>query len=133
MPNTLLHTNITLYTYILVEQKKKIATSRQSMKSSQSMPDLHKTLDIESKDLELSLLYDEYLQSWLVHFMIKKKTEEKMHSLVAQLATVTQESDQDMEKLTKIKTREQDIKNLSLAQTKADIQLAAITKCTSKI
>jgi len=53
--------------------------------------------------------------------------------MVTQLATVAQEIDQDIQKLIKIKTRERDIINLSLAQKEADAQLIAVTRCTSKI
>ncbi|XP_032683289.1 uncharacterized protein LOC116849831 [Odontomachus brunneus] len=110
-------------------QKKGIATSRQSIMPSQSLLDIQKGTDTESKNLELSLLYDEYLQSMLVNLIIKKKIEEKKHCMITQLATITQEIDQDMKKLIKIKTREQDIKNLTLAQAETDMQVAALTKC----
>lgn len=100
---------------------------------SQSLLDIQKSTDTENKNLEFSLLYDEYLQSMLVNLIIKKKIEEKKHCMVIQLATITQEIDQDMKKLIKIKTREQNIKNLSLAQAKTDMQVAALTKCISKI
>ncbi|EFN86186.1 uncharacterized protein LOC105181677 isoform X1 [Harpegnathos saltator] len=111
-------------------QKKGIATSRQSIMPSQSLLDIQKSIDVENKDLELSLLYDEYLRSLLINIIVQKKTEEKKNCMITQLATVTQEHDQDMKKLIKIKTREQDIKNLSSAQAETDAQLAAITKCT---
>ncbi|XP_014470694.1 PREDICTED: uncharacterized protein LOC106742352 [Dinoponera quadriceps] len=110
--------------------KKGITASRQSIMPSQSLLDIQKSTDTESKDLELSLLYDEYLRSMLTNLIIEKKTEEKKHYMITQLATITQEIDQDMKKLIKIKTREQDIKNLSLEQTETDVQLAAIIKCT---
>lgn len=119
--------------FFVEQQKKGIATSKQSIMPSQSFLDLQKATDTENKDLELSLLYDEYLRSILMNLIIKKKTEKKKHCIVTQLATITQEIDQDMKKLIKIKAREQEIKNLSLAQAETDVQLAAITKCTSKI
>lgn len=120
--------NITLLIEI---PRKKIAVSKQSIIPSQL--DAHKKTDNECKELELELLYDEYLQTIMMDLIMKKKTEEKKRLIVTQLVTVEQEIDRDMQKLIKIKTRERDIINLSLAQKEADTQLIAVTKCTSKI
>lgn len=113
--------------------KKKIAASnRQSIMPSQLPLDVQKKVDTESKELELGFLYDEYLQTIMMDLVIKKKIEEKKHLTIAQLATIAREIDQDTTKLIKIKTREHDVVNLSLAQKEIDMQLAAVTKYTSK-
>lgn len=117
--------------------KKKIAAN-----SRQSIMPLHlsKNVDTEYKQKktdteckEVGLLYDEYLQAMMMNLIVKKKGEEKKHLMVTQLATIAQEIDQDAKKLMKIKSRERDIINLSLAQKEIDMQLAAVTECTSKI
>lgn len=113
--------------------KKKITVGKQSIMPSQLSLDAQKKIDTECKELELGLLYDEYLQTIMMDLILKRKTEEKKRLNVIQLATVAQEIDQDMRKLIKIKTRECDIINLSLAQQEADAQLIAVTKCTSKV
>lgn len=94
-------------------------TSRQSA-------DIQKKADIEAKEIELGLLYDEYLQTIMMDLIVKKKTEEKKNLMVTQLATLTQEIDQDMKKLIQVKQREHDIIHLSLAQKEVDAQLTAI-------
>lgn len=121
--------NVTL---LIEVPRKKVSVSKQSIIPSQLL-DAQKRTDIECKDLELGLLYDEYLQTIMMDLVMKKKTEEKKRLIVTQLVTVEQEIDRDMQKLIKIKTRERDIINLSLAQKEADAQLIAVTKCTSKI
>ncbi|KAL6261367.1 hypothetical protein P5V15_006465 [Pogonomyrmex californicus] len=108
--------------------RKKIPVSRQSIMPLQL--NSQKKIDTECKELELGLLYDEYLQTVMMDLIMKKKTEEKKCLMIRQLATVAQEIDQDTRKLIKIKTRERDIMNLSLAQKETDAQLIAITKCT---
>lgn len=94
---------------------------------------LSKNVDTECKEVEFGLLYDEYLQATLMDLIIKKKTEEKKHLMVTQLATIAQEIDQDTKRLMKLKIRECDIINLCLAQKEVDAQLAAVKECTSKI
>lgn len=118
---------------MLEASKKKVAVGKQSIVPSQLSLDAQKKTDTESKELELGLLYDEYLQTIMMNLIMKKKTEEKKCLMVTQLATVAQEIDQDTQKLIKIKTRERDIMNLSLAQKEADAQLIAVTKCTGKV
>lgn len=93
---------------------------------------LSKNIDTESKDVEFELLYNEYLQAMMMDLIIKKKTQEKKHSIVMQLATIAQEIDQDTKKLIKLKIRERDIINLSLTQEEVDAQLAVVAKCISK-
>ncbi|XP_070148714.1 uncharacterized protein [Polyergus mexicanus] len=116
--------------------KKKITVnSRQSIMPPHLSKNLdteykQKKADTECKEVELGLLYDEYLQTMMMDLIIKKKTEEKKHLMITQLATIAQEIDQDTKKLMKIKSRERDIINLSLAQKEVDAQLAAVTECT---
>ncbi|XP_012542871.1 uncharacterized protein LOC105840463 isoform X2 [Monomorium pharaonis] len=112
--------------------KRKIIVGKQSIVPSQLSMDTFKKMDVESKEIELGLLYDEYLQTIMLDLIMKKKTEEKRQLLVTQLATVAQEIDQDTKKLIKIKTRERDIINLSLAQKEVDAQLIIITKCINE-
>ncbi|XP_011873542.1 PREDICTED: uncharacterized protein LOC105565170 [Vollenhovia emeryi] len=111
--------------------RKKIAVGKQSITPSQLTMDTQKKTEAECKDLELGLLYDEYLQAIMTDLIMKKKTEEKKRLLVTQLATVAQEIDRDTQKLVKVKTRERDMINLSLAQKEADAQLIAVTQCTN--
>lgn len=118
---------------LLTEVRKSMAINKQSIAPSQLSLDIQKKIDTESRELELGLLYDAYLQSMAINLIMKKKAEEKKHLMVTQLATVAQEIDRDTEKLIKIKTREREIINLSLAQKMADAQLIAVTKCISKI
>lgn len=113
--------------------KKKIAGGKQSIVPTaynQSQLSLDAQRKIDSEELELGLFYDEYLQSIMMDLIIKKKVEEKKRLMVIQLATVAQEIDQDTQKLMKIKARERDIINLSLAQKEADAQLIEVSKCT---
>jgi len=116
---------------LFIEVPKKKIVGKQSIVPSQLSLDSQKKVD--SEELELGLLYDEYLQTVMMDLIMKKKIEEKRRLMVTQLATVAQEIDQDIQKLIKIKTRERDIINLSLAQKEADAQLIAVTRCTSKI
>lgn len=94
--------------------------------------DAQRKTDIESKEIELKLLYDEYLQNNMMHLMMQKKNKEEEQFVIAQLATIAQELDQDTQKLMKIKQRERDIINLHSAQEEIDVQMAAVTKYTSK-
>ncbi|XP_077257049.1 uncharacterized protein LOC143894557 isoform X2 [Temnothorax americanus] len=89
-----------------------------------------KKADTDAKDVELGLLYDEYLQTITMDLIMKKKTEEKKRLMVEHVATVAKEIDRDTQKLMKIKARERDIITLSLAQKEADAQLIAVTRCT---
>lgn len=89
--------------------------------------------DVERKEIEFELLYDEYLQAMAMDFTIRKKIERKRKLMVTQMAVIAQEIEQDMEKLIKIKERERDIISLSLAQREIDAQVTAVKKYTSKI
>ncbi|XP_018315355.1 uncharacterized protein [Mycetomoellerius zeteki] len=110
--------------------RKKIAIDKQPIVPSQIMLDTQKKMD--SEELELGLLYDEYLQTLMMDLVMKKKILEKKRLMVMQIAALAQEIDQDTQKLIKIKTRERDIINLSLAQKEADVQLIAVTKYTDE-
>lgn len=109
---------------------KKIAANRQSIIPAQVSLDAQRKTDIESKEIELKLLYDEYLQNNMMHLMMQKKNKEEEQFVIAQLATIAQELDQDTQKLMKIKQRERDIINLHSAQEEIDVQMAAVTKYT---
>jgi len=98
-----------------------------------SQLDVQKKADIEAKELELGLLYDEYLQTKMMDLIMKKKAKERKQLMIAQLATIAQELDQDTQKLIKIKKRECDIINLNIAQQEIDAQMIAVIKCTGKI
>lgn len=119
--------------FIEIEKKKNTVGKQSIIPSQLSLDTTQRKIDTESKEIELGLLYDAYLQTIMLDLIMKKKTEEKKCLLITQLATVAQEIDQDTKKLIKIKTRERDIINLSLAQKETDAQVTAITKCTSKI
>lgn len=122
---------LNIVTLLTEVPRKKIAVGKQSIISSQL--DIQKKTDTECKELELGLLYDEYLQTIMMDLIMKKKIEEKKRLIITQLVTVEQEIDRDIQKLIKIKTRERDIINLSLAQKEADAQLITVTKYTGKI
>ncbi|XP_017787769.1 PREDICTED: uncharacterized protein LOC108570420 [Habropoda laboriosa] len=49
-------------------------------------------LDSDSDDIELKLLYDEYLQNIMTEIILKKKAEEKEKLCISQLATIAKES-----------------------------------------
>ncbi|KYN04008.1 hypothetical protein ALC62_04772, partial [Cyphomyrmex costatus] len=108
--------------------KKKIAVDKQPIMPSQIVLDAQKKLD--SEELELGLRYNEYLQIMMMDHILKKKIQEKSRIMVMLIAAIGQEIAQDTQKLIKIKTRERDIINLSLAQKEADDQLIAVTKYT---
>lgn len=110
--------------------RKKIVVDKQPIMPSQIILDAQKKTD--SEELELGLLYDEYLQTMMMDLIMKKKILEKKRLMIMQMAAMAQEIDQDTQKLIKIKTRERDIINLSLAQKEADVQLIAMTKYTDE-
>ncbi|XP_018393999.1 PREDICTED: uncharacterized protein LOC108772857 isoform X2 [Cyphomyrmex costatus] len=111
--------------------KKKIAVDKQPIMPSQIVLDAQKKLD--SEELELGLRYNEYLQIMMMDHILKKKIQEKSRIMVMLIAAIGQEIAQDTQKLIKIKTRERDIINLSLAQKEADDQLIAVTKYTEPL
>ena len=89
-------------------------------------------VDSDCSDMELKLLYDQYLQNTLTEIILKKKTEEKEMLFLSQLATITKEYDHNEEKLFKLKTRERDVINLSKIQNEIDSQINDANNCTSK-
>lgn len=98
----------------------------------QSMADGTKIMDSECNDVELKLLYDQYLQRIMTEIILKKKTEEKEKLFLSQLATIAKEYDHNEEKLFKLKTRERDIINLTKIQNDIDSQILDVNNCTSK-
>lgn len=110
--------------------KKKITLDRTSISSMQSMADGTKIMDSECNDVELKLLYDQYLQKIMTEIILKKKTEEKEKLFLSQLATIAKEYDHNEEKLFKLKTRERDIINLTEIQNEIDSQILDVNNCT---
>ncbi|KAG7211458.1 hypothetical protein KM043_010740 [Ampulex compressa] len=108
--------------------KRRIAAGRPSILPSQISVEGQKKAENDFNDMELKLLYDEYLQSIMAEIVIQKKTQEKKNLILTQLATIAMESDQDEEKLFKLKTRERDIINLIKVQNKLDEQLVEVTE-----
>ncbi|XP_076248483.1 uncharacterized protein LOC143188227 [Calliopsis andreniformis] len=86
--------------------------------------------DNESKDTELKLLYDEYLQKIMTEIILKKKLEEKEKLFLSRLATVAKECDSNLEKLFKLETRERDIIYLTKIQNDIDAQIIEVNKVT---
>ncbi|KOC67457.1 hypothetical protein WH47_11636, partial [Habropoda laboriosa] len=87
-------------------------------------------IDSDSDDIELKLLYDEYLQNILTEIILKKKAEEKEKLYLSQLATIAKECEQNEEKLFKLKIRERDIINLTRIQNEVDSQIIDVHNCT---
>ncbi|CAK9803572.1 hypothetical protein ANTPLA_LOCUS3695 [Anthophora plagiata] len=88
------------------------------------------TVDSELDDIELKLLYDEYLQNIMTEIILKKKAEEKEKLYLSQLATIAKECEQNEEKLFKLKIRERDIINLTKIQNEIDSQIIDVHNCT---
>ncbi|KOX71876.1 hypothetical protein WN51_03021 [Melipona quadrifasciata] len=87
---------------------------------------------LNCSDMELKLLYDQYLQNIMTEIILKKKTEEKEMLFLSQLATISKEYDHNEEKLFKLKTRERDIINLSKIQNEIDSQINDANNCTKE-
>ena len=105
---------------------------RTSVFPTQSLMDGTRMVDSDCSDMELKLLYDQYLQNTMTEIILKKKTEEKEMLFLSQLATISKEYDHNEEKLFKLKTRERDIINLSKIQNEIDSQINDTNNCTSK-
>lgn len=104
--------------------KKKTALDRTTIFPTQSLMDATgRMMDSDCSDMELKLLYDQYLQNIMTEIILKKKTEEKEMLFLSQLATISKEYDHNEEKLFKLKTRERDIINLSKIQNEIDSQI----------
>ncbi|CAD1471895.1 unnamed protein product, partial [Heterotrigona itama] len=112
--------------------KKRAALDRTSIFPTQSLMDGTRMMDSDCSDMELKLLYDQYLQNTLTEIILKKKTEEKEMLFLSQLATISKEYDHNEEKLFKLKTRERDVINLSKIQNEIDSQINDANNCTSE-
>ncbi|KAK9310391.1 hypothetical protein QLX08_000367 [Tetragonisca angustula] len=112
--------------------KKKFALDRTSVFPTQSLMDGTRMVDSDCSDMELKLLYDQYLQNTMTEIILKKKTEEKEMLFLSQLATISKEYDHNEEKLFKLKTRERDIINLSKIQNEIDSQINDTNNCTKE-
>ncbi|XP_076669086.1 uncharacterized protein LOC143369255 [Andrena cerasifolii] len=86
--------------------------------------------DADCSDIELMLLYDEYLQNIMTDIILKKKVEDMEKLYVSQLAAMAKERERNEEKLFKLKTRERDIINLTKAQNEIDAQIMDANKYT---
>ncbi|XP_012137864.2 uncharacterized protein LOC105662135 [Megachile rotundata] len=109
--------------------KRKLAMDRSSIAPAPSILEASKLSDTESSDVELKLLYDEYLQKIMMEIILKKKAEEREQLFLSQLATIAKEYDHNEEKLFKLKTRERDIINLTKIQNNIDAQITDINNC----
>ncbi|KZC05171.1 hypothetical protein WN55_08778, partial [Dufourea novaeangliae] len=99
------------------------ATDRLSMVSQQTIEE-----STDNEDVELKLLYNEYLQNLMTEIILKKKKQEMEKLIVSQLATMAKEIDHNKEKLFELKTRERDIIHSTKLQNEIDSQIADI-KC----
>lgn len=86
----------------------------------------------DSNDIELKLLYDQYLQSLMTEIILKKKAEEEGKLFLSQLTAISKERDCNEDKLFKLKTRERDIINLTKMQNDIDFQVKDVTRFTGK-
>ncbi|XP_076759038.1 uncharacterized protein LOC143428203 [Xylocopa sonorina] len=88
--------------------------------------------DVDSNDIELKLLYDQYLQKIMTQLILKKKQKETEKLFLSQLATIDKEYDRNKEKLFKLKARELDIINLTKIQNDIDSQLSDVKADTKR-
>lgn len=109
-------------------RKKKYPLSRQSRLPSQLALDSMKEAEARSKDEELFLLYNEYLQAIMLEHLTKKKSEEMKNTIIKQLTTIAKQCAQDEEKLQKLKMRNRDIINLSIVQEELDSHINEINE-----
>ena len=86
--------------------------------------------DADCNDIELMLLYDEYLQNIMTEIILKKKAEDMEKLYVSQLAAMAKERERNEEKLFKLKARERDVINLTNAQNEIDSQILHANKYT---
>ncbi|XP_047364772.1 uncharacterized protein LOC124955018 [Vespa velutina] len=108
-------------------QKKK-TMSRHSMLPSHILLESSKEEEARTKDMELKLLYNDYLQVIMLEHLTKNKSEDMKKTIIRQLADIARECASDEEKLLKLKTRERDIMHLSIAQTELDAQIEEINE-----
>ncbi|XP_034171610.1 uncharacterized protein LOC117600366 [Osmia lignaria lignaria] len=109
--------------------KRKLTMDRSVMGPSQILSEGNSVIDSESNDVELKLLYDEYLQNTMTEIILKKKAEERKQLFLSQLATIAKEYEHNEEKLFELKTRERDIINLTKIQNDIDKQITDINNC----
>lgn len=105
---------------------------RSFMAPTQMLSEGNNIIDSESNDVELKLLYDEYLQNIMTEIILKEKAEERKQLFISQLATIAEECEHNEEKLFKLKTRERDIINLTKIQNDIDKQITDVNNCISK-
>lgn len=105
---------------------------RTSMFPTQSLLDTTRITDTDCNDIELKLLYDQYLQKILTERILRRKAEEREKLFLSQLATIAKDWDCNVEQLFKLKTRERDITNLTKAQNDIDSQIIDVNNSTGK-
>ncbi|KZC03898.1 PREDICTED: uncharacterized protein LOC107193790 [Dufourea novaeangliae] len=101
------------------------ATDRLSMLPQQFIEE-----SADNEDVDLNLLYNEYLQNLMTEIILKKKKQKMEKLIVSQLATMAKEIDHNKEKLFELKTRERDIIHLTKLQNEIDSQIAEVKNCT---
>lgn len=119
-----------LVLFVDLFQKKK-PVSRHSMLPSQILLESSKEEEARTKDMELKLLYNDYLQVIMLEHVTKNKSEDMKNVIIRQLADIVKECACDEEKLLKLTARERDIMHLSIAQTEIDAQMKEINEYIS--
>ncbi|XP_029032448.1 uncharacterized protein LOC114871115 [Osmia bicornis bicornis] len=117
------------FAFLQSSSKRKLIMDRSVMGSTQILSEGNSIIDSESNDVELKLLYDEYLQNTMTEIILKKKAEERKQLFLSQLATIAKECEHNEEKLFELKTRERDIINLTKIQNDIDKQITDINNC----
>ena len=117
------------FAFLQSSSKRKLIMDRSVMGSTQILSEGNSINDSESNDVELKLLYDEYLQNTMTEIILKKKAEERKQLFLSQLATIAKECEHNEEKLFELKTRERDIINLTKIQNDIDKQIIDINNC----
>ncbi|XP_017763777.1 PREDICTED: uncharacterized protein LOC108553413 [Eufriesea mexicana] len=109
--------------------KRKIILDRSSIFPSQSLPEGSRIIDAECSDMELKLLYDQYLQKIMSEIIVKKNAEKYEKLFLSELATIAKECEHNETKLLKLETRERDITNLIKLQDDIDSQIIDANNC----
>lgn len=112
--------------------RRKLGRDRMSILPSQlplegSRLESSKTTEVDN-DLELKLLYDEYLRAFMSEIIVKKRTVEKKNAILVELATLAKEKDHDREKLFKLQTRERDLMFYTVIENEIDARMVEENK-----
>ena len=87
------------FAFLQSSSKRKLIMDRSVMGSTQILSEGNSINDSESNDVELKLLYDEYLQNTMTEIILKKKAEERKQLFLSQLATIAKECEHNEEAL----------------------------------